>query len=126
MERTAPPLKRPADFASRMIPVARAPFGIATLPSTSTGAETVAEKFWPVVDVFEPIDSSKTTEIVASAGTTMGLVATASDLPEDELLEEASGEPLVEASDVADWSAGFWQPETANRKPRAKTDDSSA
>src|ERR1051326_4366084 len=68
----APPLKRPAAFASFTIPVACAPLGIAVFPSTSTGALTVAEKFCPGVLVFEPIASSNTTAITVSAGTTIG------------------------------------------------------
>jgi hypothetical protein len=44
-------------------------------------------------------------------------------LEEDESLEEALGEPLAEESVVADWSAGFWQPETTNSKPRDRTED---
>src|SRR2546427_11057869 len=84
MESTAPPLKRPADLASRTIPVTRAPFGIATLPSTSTGAATEAEKFWPVAEVLEPIASSSKTVIVVSAGTIRGLktASHAAGLPE--------------------------------------------
>ena len=39
----APPLKRPAGLASLTMPVARAPFGMASLPSTSTGSRTEAE-----------------------------------------------------------------------------------
>src|SRR5579863_6863560 len=69
---TAPPLNRPADFASRTIPVARAPFGIATRPFTSIGEETVAAKVCPFDDVLEPTGSSSTTEIVVSAGIVIG------------------------------------------------------
>jgi hypothetical protein len=41
-------------------------------------------------------------------------------LEEDESLEEAL------ESVVADWSAGFWQPETTNSKPRGRTADRNA
>ena len=124
MESTAPPLKRPADLASRTIPVTRAPFGIATLPSTSTGEATVAEKFWPAAEVLEPIASSRTTVIVVSAGTTRGLatVSRAADLPEEleppDGLEESFEESIADESEFAAWSAGFWQPESASNKPK--------
>jgi len=125
MESTAPPLKRPADFASRTIPVTRAPFGIATLPSTSTGAAIEAEKFWPVAEVLEPIASSRTTVIVVSAGTTRDLTTAsrAADLPEeleppDGPLEESFEESLAVESEFAAWSAGFWQPQSASNKPK--------
>ncbi|PYV89384.1 MAG: hypothetical protein DMG90_11480 [Acidobacteria bacterium] len=45
--RTAPPLNRPRGLASTTVPVALAPDGITTLPSTSTGAATVAENDCP-------------------------------------------------------------------------------
>src|SRR5215813_4877791 len=70
--REAPPLKRPAGLASFTRPVARAPLGIQTLPSTSMGAFTVAEKFCPGRLILDPTDSSKTTVITVSAGTTTG------------------------------------------------------
>src|SRR5947209_20356270 len=88
----APPLKRPAAFASFTIPVACAPLGISVLPSTSTGALTVAEKFWPGVLVFEPIASSNTTAITVSAGTTIGLGRGAASFATGlEALDDASG-----------------------------------
>ena len=92
-----------ADFASRTTPVARAPFGIAIFPSISIGEETVAEKFWPVSEVFELSGSSRTTVIVVSAGTTSGFGVKASrieDLSEDERLFGAPGAPLGELLDA--------------------------
>jgi hypothetical protein len=65
--------------------------GIATLPSTSTGAETVAEKFCPADEILEPRGSSRTTVIVVSAGITRGFGAMASRTPE--FLEDF--EPVV-------------------------------
>src|SRR5260370_41986242 len=116
-ERTAPPLKWPAAFASRTIPVARAPFGITILPSTSTGEATVAEKFWPEEEVLEPSASSRTTEIVVSAGTMIVLGDSAARMAD---LAEPPGEPLgntfVAESDVAAWAGGFWRAESTNRK----------
>jgi len=50
-ERTAPPLKRPADLASRMTPVARAPFGDCDLSVDFNWGETVAAKFCPDSEV---------------------------------------------------------------------------
>jgi hypothetical protein len=113
-ERTAPPLNRPAGFALRTIPVTRAPLGIAILPSTSIGEETVAEKFCPVEEILEPIDSSRTTVMVVSAGTTTGFGAIASRTPEflegfepfvgppEELLAAVLEESLDAVSGVAD------------------------
>jgi hypothetical protein len=107
-------LKRPADFASRTIPVARAPLGIAILPSTSIGEETVAEKFCPVEEILEPTDSSRTTVMGVSAGTTRSLGAIASRTPEfpegfepfagppEELLAAVLEESLDAVSGVAD------------------------
>ena len=86
-ERTAPPLKRPADLASRTTPVARAPLGTAIFPAISIGVETVAEKFCPDSEVFELSDSSRTTVMVVFAGTTNGLderLSRMEDLPEDD------------------------------------------
>src|SRR5260370_11988001 len=114
-ERTAPPLKWPAAFASRTIPVARAPFGITILPSTSTGEATVAEKFWPEEEVLEPSASSRTTEIVVSAGTVMGLgdsAARMADLPEPP--GEPLGDPCVPESDGAASPACFSRTEITN------------
>jgi hypothetical protein len=72
--------------------------GIAIRPSTSTGEETVAEKFWPVEEVLEPTGSSRTTEIAVSAGITRGRRATASreDLPELDPAMEPFGESAEE------------------------------
>ena len=74
----------------------------------------------------EPIGSSRTTVIGVSAGTTRGLGAGGfrlADLEvEAETLAELGGEPfgeLAEESGVADWSAGFWQPETTNKSASA-------
>src|SRR4029077_13677978 len=70
--RDAPPLNRPAGLASFTMPEARAPLGMATLPSTSTGSLTEAVKVWPGWLILEPTGSSRTTEITVSTGTTMG------------------------------------------------------
>jgi len=45
---------------------------MANLPSISTGTSTVAENLWPVVLLFDPTGSSRTTEIAVSTGTMMG------------------------------------------------------
>lgn len=106
-ESTAPPLKRPAAFASFTVPVARAPFGITTLPSISTGSCTVALKACPGVLVFEPTVSSKTTLISVSAGTTTGLASGArlgSALFASDFPASAAGDVV---SEVACWSADF-------------------
>ena len=77
-------------------------------PSTSTGEDTVAEKFCPVAEVLEPMASSKTTEIVVSAGTTSGRevdsrepgLPDARDAPME--LSGESAEELFEAESEAD------------------------
>jgi hypothetical protein len=73
------------------------------------GEETVAEKFWPVEEILEPIDSSKTTVILESAGTTRRLDAKFSG----EGFAEPLGESFDALSGVADGLLDFWQPETA-------------
>src|ERR1700680_1643487 len=103
---TAPPLNRPAAFASFTIPEARAPLGIATLPSISTGASTVATNLWPVVLIFDPTASSRTTEIDVSAGTTIGLGFGAASLFAD---AELDGEDDA-VSEEAGWLADLAQP----------------
>src|SRR5215470_2791684 len=75
--RDAPPLKRPAAFASFTTPSARAPLGIATLPSISTGDSMVAENLSPEWAVLELMVWSSTTEITVSAGTTRGFGSSA-------------------------------------------------
>src|SRR5262249_42084941 len=87
------PLKRPAAFASLTVPLARAPLGIATLPSISMGVSTVASKACPGVAVLELSDSSRTTSIGVSAGTTNGLGMKTSLIEEDLDLPEL--EPLL-------------------------------
>src|SRR5262249_31229613 len=93
------PLKRPAAFASLTVPRARAPFGIATLPSISMGVSTVASKAWPGVAVLELSDSSRTTSMAVSAGTTKGL-GTIMSLIDFDAPEEL--EPLLLAESVAE------------------------
>src|SRR5207244_13193152 len=58
-----------------------------------------------------------------SAGTTRGLATAsrAADLPEElepDELEESFEESLAVESELAAWSAGFWQPESASNKPK--------
>src|ERR1700686_4726387 len=119
----APPLKRPAGLAFLTTPAARAPLGIALLPSTSTGWLTVAAKFWPGELILEPTGSSRTTLITVSAGTTMGLGRGASALGASALGVEESEDGADEFASVADcWSAGFWQPPSKKREPKAHRD----
>src|SRR5581483_2621534 len=115
--RAAPPLKRPAGFASFTMPVAGAPLGITTLPSTSTGSSTVAEKVWPDVAVLELRASSVTTAIFVSAGTTMGSETGAG--ARAGAGAEESGEAKAEAAEpesagVDCESADFCQPMNSN------------
>src|ERR1041385_1953452 len=110
-ESTAPPLNRPADLASRTTPLARAPFGMATLPPISTGEATVAAKCWPLAAVLELSASARTTETVVAAGTTSGFGARAcltADFPEEAALPP--GASLEAESGAEAWSADFWQP----------------
>src|ERR1700730_16422165 len=115
----APPLKRPAGLASFTMPEARAPFGMASLPSTSTGSRTAAGQVCPGGLVFEPTGSSSTTEITVSAGTTIGFGRGGASLTAG-LLEVApeSGEDEF-ASVAACWSALFWHPASANSRQSA-------
>src|SRR5207237_10040868 len=75
--RVAPPLKRPAALASLTTPSARAPLGIATLPSISIGFSTVAENLSPGWALLELMAWSSTTAITVSAGTTKGFGSSA-------------------------------------------------
>src|SRR5216684_5976289 len=121
----APPLKRPAGLASFTMPVARAPFGMATLPSTSTGSRTVAEKFCPGVLILEPTRSSNTTEITVSAGTTSGRGRGGASLAGLLELAPESGVDVDEFGSVAAaccWSALFWHPANANSRQKADRD----
>src|SRR6266478_2646893 len=121
----APPLKRPAGLAFFTMPVARAPLGMATLPSTSTGSRTVAEKFWPGVLILEPTGSSSTTEITVSAGTTMGLGRGGASLAGLLELAPGSGVDGDEVASVAGaccWSAFFSHPANAESRQRAERD----
>src|SRR5215471_8352377 len=108
-DRTAPPLKRPAALASLTTPSARAPLGMATLPSISTGDSTVAENFSPEFGVFELMVWSKTTEMTVSAGTTRGFGSSArlTALFAD---SAADGDEFAFASGPPGWSAAFWHP----------------
>ena len=69
---TAPPLNLPAGLASLTKPEARAPLGMASLPSTSIGTWKVAENAWPGVLILEPTAWSRRTEMTVSAGTIRG------------------------------------------------------
>src|SRR5215510_9404182 len=108
-DNTAPPLNRPAALASLTTPSARAPLGMATLPSTSTGDSTVAVNFSPELAVFELIVWSSTTAMTVSAGTISGfgssalLTALFADSPAD-------GDEFAFASGPPGWSAAFWHP----------------
>src|SRR5215472_18081628 len=106
---TAPPLKRPAALASLTTPSARAPLGMATLPSISTGDSTVAANFSPEFAVFELMVWSKTTAITVSAGTTRGFGSSAllTALFADSV---ADGDEFAFASGPPGWSAAFWHP----------------
>src|SRR6266700_2496750 len=115
----APPLKRPAAFASFTTPSARAPLGMATLPSISTGDSIVAENLSPAWAVLELMDWSSTTEMTVSAGTTSGFGS--SDLFTALLADSAAdGEELAVASEPpwACWFADFWPWQPAMNKPR--------
>src|SRR6266404_1663723 len=121
----APPLKRPAGLAFFTMPVARAPFGMATLPSTSTGSRTVAEKFCPGVLILEPTGSSSTTAITVSAGTTRGRGRGGASLAGLLELAPGSGVDEDEFGSVAAaccWSAFFWHPANANSRQSAGRD----
>src|SRR5690242_19472191 len=121
--RLAPPLKRPATLASLTTPLARAPLGMATLPSISTGDSTVAVKESPERAVFELMIWSRTTGMTVSAGTTRGLgssaflIALVADSPVDGDELEAELE-LASASGPACWFAGFWILQPAKRSPK--------
>src|SRR6266849_3856202 len=117
----APPLNLPAGFASFTMPVALAPFGMATLPSTSIGSRTVAENCWPGVLILEPTVSSRTTEITVSAGTTMGLGLGGACLTAGlaELASAAGEDELASVAAPCCWSVAFWHPDKAKRKPNA-------
>src|SRR5260370_25078923 len=115
----APPLKRPAGLASLTMPVARAPLGMATLPSTATGWLTVAVNCWPEVLILEPTGSSNTTEITVSAGTTIGLgrggasrAGLAELAPDSDDCEDEFGSVAAACC----WSAFFWHPANANSR----------
>src|SRR5579864_5153891 len=117
----APPLKRPAAFASFTTPSARAPLGIATLPPISTGDSMVAENLSPECAVFELMVWSSTTEMTVSAGTTKGFGSRAlftalfaDSAAEGEELAVASGPP------GACWSADFWPWQPAIIRPRKR------
>src|SRR5215472_7734879 len=118
--RWAPPLKRPAAFASFTTPSARAPLGIATLPSISTGDSMVEENLSPELAVLELMVWSSTTEMTVSAGTTSGFGSSAFFTAF--LAESATdGDELAVASDPPwAWFADFcpWQP--AINKPRSR------
>src|ERR1700686_870341 len=106
----APPLKRPAGLAFLTTPVARAPLGIALLPSTSTGWLTVAAKFWPGELILEPTGSSRTTLITVSAGTTMGLGRGASALGAERADSEDGDDEFASVAEDCCWAGGFWRP----------------
>src|SRR5215467_2127670 len=114
----APPLKRPAALASFTTPSARAPLGMATLPSTSTGSWIVAENLSPELAVLELTVWSSTTAITVSAGTTRGFGSSAffTALLAD---SAADGEELAVASEpLWAWFAVFWPWQPAIKKPR--------
>src|SRR5690242_2705481 len=116
--REAPPLKRPAAFASFTTPSARAPLGMATLPAISTGDSIVAENLSPALAVLELMVWSSTTEMTVSAGTTKGFgsrtffTAFFAD-------SAADGDELAVAfGPLACWFADFWPWQPAMNKPR--------
>src|SRR5215469_9209905 len=120
------PLKRPAALASLTTPSARAPFGMATLPSISTGDSMVAENLSPEFAVLELMVWSRTTAITVSAGTTNGFgsrtlfTAFLAD-------SAADGEELAVASEPpwACWSADFWPWQPAITRPRNREHETS-
>src|SRR5690349_17413208 len=118
--REAPPLKRPAAFASFTTPSARAPLGMATLPAISTGDSIVAENLSPALAVLELMVWSSTTEMTVSAGTTKGFGSRtfftaffADSAADGDELAVASGPPAC-------WLADFWPWQPAKNKPRNK------
>src|SRR6267143_2819871 len=115
---TAPPLNRPAALASFTTPSARAPFGMATFPSTSTGDSTVAVNLSPDLLVFELMVWSKTTAITVSAGTTRGFGSMAF-FTAVFAASAMYGEELASGLDC--WSAAFWHPATS--MPTDKADN---
>src|SRR6202790_3066079 len=66
------PLKRPAALALVTVPLACAPLGMTSCPSTTTGSTTVAEKDCPSLAVLELSDWSSTTSIAVPWGTIIG------------------------------------------------------
>src|SRR5438552_16602096 len=67
--RTAPPLKRPRGAACTTLPEASAPFGTATLPSTSIGVATLAVNWSPELLSFDPTVLARRTVMTVPAGT---------------------------------------------------------
>src|ERR1700719_1419370 len=120
----APPLKRPAGLASFTIPVARAPLGMATRPSTSTGSRTDAENCCPGALILEPTGSSSTTEITVSAGTTIGLGRGGASLAADwlELAPESGEDEFASVAAACCWSAFFWHPASAKSRQSEERD----
>src|SRR5215472_4226129 len=116
--RLAPPLKRPADFASFTTPSARAFLGIATLPSISMGAAMVAENLSPEWAVLELMVWSSTADMTVSAGTTKGLGSRAFLIAS--LVDVAADGALAASEPLWAWSADFlpWQP--VINKPRKR------
>src|SRR5690242_13576376 len=73
----APPLKRPSGCAATTVPVALEPSGITTVPPTSTGRATVAEKLSPDWLILDPNCCAVRTVITVPAGIVIGVASAA-------------------------------------------------